>query len=441
MRLKKTAPFFNQNGALLIGLIMTLVIISTLSGALVYLTTGSTYEEVLANLHSRVYYVAEAGGRYASYLIQNDPDKYNVETFPSETIGPFAFSNDDFFTLEIDNMDAENLKVQSTGTINSGTWSETNRLITFKIRKRNPLSGGDDGATNVSFDGDDDMALDETWNISSGTDADMVSSGPSGGESALQFKGDTGFISLRWQDNDDVDLSDARSSSDELLSYEIQVKVHVEHEGEKGDHYMFGLSFRVDTDNDRCYGISFFRSYPGDDNQTPDWIKSSTTPFNTDAPDIQGIRDGDVYAVFWLKENGSYTLKDYKKLTSSEGVIDGDGELKAWSTLLVKVEETKEEGSRTNHITAYVQEDDDYPRDDDPLQWSDSGTFNPIDWQNDDEGYLDDSTLTTENFDSVTPDEIGVHAFYDSNAANDQLFDDFGLQVDGLGGADGMTQY
>jgi hypothetical protein len=147
-----------------------------------------------------------------------------------------------------------------------------------------------------------------------------------------------------------------------------------------------------------------------------------------------------------LKENGSYTLKDYKKLTGSEGVIDGEGELKAWSTLLVKVEEVNEkvneEVIRINHITAYVHEDnEEYARNGD-FQWSDSGIFTSIDWQDDDEGYLNDSSLTTAAFESDKPDEIGVHAFYDSNAANDQFLDDFGLQVDGLGGgADGMTQY
>ncbi|MDD2391032.1 MAG: hypothetical protein PHP23_15070 [Desulfobacterales bacterium] len=50
--------------------------------------------------------------------------------------------------------------------------------------------------------------------------------------------------------------------------------------------------------------------------------------------------------------------------------------------------------------------------------------------------------MTSENFDILQPDEIGVHAFYDSNASNDQFFDDFELKVEGLGGGpDGMTQY
>jgi hypothetical protein len=55
---------------------------------------------------------------------------------------------------------------------------------------------------------------------------------------------------------------------------------------------------------------------------------------------------------------------------------------------------------------------------------SDTVLLNSINWQDDDNGYHVDPSLKIAAFESENP---GVHAFYDSNAANDQLFNDFGL--------------
>jgi hypothetical protein len=51
-----------------------------------------------------------------------------------------------------------------------------------------------------------------------------------------------------------------------------------------------------------------------------------------------------------------------------------------------------------------------------------------------------DGTLTSENFDTGRPVEIGIHAFYDSPAANDQFFDDFGMVI-AKSGDSGSIQY
>src|SRR4030042_4621461 len=70
---EKGRPCMNERGALLIGLIITITIIALTGAAIVSLTTISTFEEIFANLHSRAYYLAESGGRYAIPSIKAGP--------------------------------------------------------------------------------------------------------------------------------------------------------------------------------------------------------------------------------------------------------------------------------------------------------------------------------------------------------------------------------
>lgn len=189
---------------------------------------------------------------------------------------------------------------------------------------------------------------------------------------------------------------------------------------------MLGLSFRYVDDNN-YYGISFFRSIGRDDRQRPSWINDLPSSFDI-------LMDGSPYIVLWKKVSGNYTLLDYKKLDASDGVIDG-GNLKDWSTIIVKIDEqfSGAGGSRENHISGYIQGTASYPRNTINFNYT---NFNPVVWNTNTQPIVD-SSITSENFGSNRPDEIGLHGYYDSNTANDQFFDDFSIKFAGSGGAGG----
>ena len=223
---------------------------------------------------------------------------------------------------------------------------------------------------------------------------------------------------------------------------------------------MLGLSFRLDTNNtsgtsdDRFYGISFFRSIGRGDAQKPAWVNNLDSNFDP-------IMDGTPYIILWRKINSSsvFTLMDYKKLTVADGVLENEDELKSWSTLVAKMREryqTDVNGNyildgfgnriRENLITGYVQGASTYPLN--TINW-DYSNFNLVVWGWHLSGQtviapqtVIDGTLTSSTFDIRRPEEIGIHGYYDSNAANDQFFDDFSSNFTGTGGSgSGDIQY
>jgi len=62
----------DQRGVLLIGLIITMVIISALSGAMVYIFSSSTLNPVSGKYAQQAYYNAEAGFRYLTSIYRNE---------------------------------------------------------------------------------------------------------------------------------------------------------------------------------------------------------------------------------------------------------------------------------------------------------------------------------------------------------------------------------
>ena len=481
----------NQNGLILIGLIVTMTAIAVLAAGMVYITTTGTYGELFANRQARAYYLAESGGRYALQQFIADGTKFGDQT-------TYTMANGDRFAVKSYDNPGDNtrLLIESTGILGSG-WISTHRKITWNVVKAMATLPGNDAPAPIGFDEDGDTTLDTTWDADTGTDATLSSTGPSGGDPALQFKGNEAMLNLSWDGNADApDLAAAWSTNDQLLGYAMQIKVNVNSEGGKGDHYMMGLSFRLDTKgnldpgDDDSYGFSFFRSVASNKN-APFWITSAE--FSA----FSFLRDGSVYAVLWKKISGTYSVIDYRQMTNSYGVIDNDS-LKDWSTLLIKVAEeySGPDGARQNHMYAYVQGTDEHPRG--TRSWN-YDNFNPVHWseysahplwhantaydggdvvrpgsQNghcyvctgsgisdssspswptardatvvdgtavwQESNQIIDGALTSENFDTERPAEIGVHAFYDSTAANDQFFDDFGMVITKSGGS-GSIQY
>jgi hypothetical protein len=147
--------------------------------------------------------------------------------------------------------------------------------------------------------------------------------------------------------------------------------------------------------------------------------------------------------VLWKRINGgSITLIDYRTLPAGDENSVTGGELSPWCTMLVKVDEEYIDGTsgaRQNRITAHVQDEDEIPKG--TVTWN-YNHYNQVPW-NTSGSEVVDSTLTSSSFDGCDPDdescpdEIGVHAFYDSNAANDQFFADFSLAGPGFGSSGG----
>ncbi|MHB8090856.1 MAG: type IV pilus modification PilV family protein [Syntrophales bacterium] len=482
----------NQAGALLISLIVTMVVITVLGSGMLYLTTTSSYGELFANRQARAYYLGEAGANYAFKRFIANP----VANGPFAAPTTFTLSNGDQFAVKTYDQPADptHLIIESTGIVSSG-WLTARNKVTKNIIKAAAALPGQDVPVPVGFDTNTDTTLDTTWNVAPGTDASIVSTGPSDGP-ALQLKGDVSTVSLNWQGSSAApDLVAVWNSNGQLLSYTIQVKINIDQEGSKGRHYLAGLSFRLDNTTDDSYGVSYFRSYGTDAaNKKPAWIKSAAFADFL----ARGINNGNLYAVFWKKIAGTYTVLDYRLLTTGDGVISG-GNLLPWSSLIVKVDEqfSGPDGARQNHIYAYLAGENSYPRG--TVSWTLTG-FNEILWSqyagipawmgssayaagsvvvpDSQKGHsyvcvtagtsgssapswpttrdatvadgtavwaesnkLIDGSLTSANFDTRRPDEIGVHAFYDSNAANDQFFTDFGMVLKGSGSGSGGVQY
>lgn len=428
----------NSRGSVLLWLIVTMTISAVLASAVLYLTTGFTFGELLANSQMRTYYLAESGGYYAIPQIKADHASATIN-LNGKT---YTLSNGDKFSLSVDDTYTSYTLLESTGIINEGGWSESRRKITYRVYK----------SIDISFSSSGD--LDQNFSIVVGG-ASVVSTGPSGGEPALNLTGESALISLKWDGNPDLpDLSAQWANFDGLLNYALQIKANADVQGSKGEHFILGVSFRLDTNDtagtsdDRFYGISFFRSIGRGDVQKPAWVN------NLDA-NFDAIMNGNVYLILWRKisSGSSYILMDYKLLTIADGVVD-NGELKAWSTLVVDVQERYQtDGSgqyildglgnriRENLITGYVQGTGVYSRN--TINW-DFSNFNLVVWGWKIPGQsviapqtVVDGTLTTVNFDTRRPEEAGIHGYYDSPAANDQFLDDFSFTLRTTGGSGG----
>lgn len=317
--------------------------------------------------------------------------------------------------------------ISSTGTVGSGDMAVSNTFT-----RTVPL--GFQRGGNSQYVRDEDVSFNDScdsldnWSEQSGT-AKLKNMD---GDPTINLEGDETVIGLDWQNPETgiPNLADARSQSNDLLSYELQLKITIDSQGSYGKHYMAGISFRLDAGTYSSYGISFFRSQ-GRDSNPPSWLDALPSSFDA-------IMDGDVYLVLWVKNSGSYTLLDYNKLADSvhsNRVIDIDGSLKDWSTLVVKVEEFYDmDDQRKNHIWAWVEDNETYTRGEAiTWNWEEAGDFEKFEWHLNGSNPIVDGTLTSENFNLLNPHEIGLHSYYDSPASNENYFDDFSMKLESSG--------
>ncbi|MBT3377129.1 MAG: hypothetical protein HN742_41320 [Lentisphaerae bacterium] len=386
-------PVLAERGVALVSLVVALTLMAVLGTAVLSFLSIGTQNQLLANSSERALLLAQSGTRLVGSV--------TVDT--TETL---TMANGD--QIVIDRTVSPNT---STGKVAIDTPFKAIRVCTA-----NPAAAIVDQIDDLQFDEDGDATLDETWQEETGT-GEIRSTGPSDGEPAVRVKGEEVLLSVLWQDKDWLDFEQVWEAAGQLLSYELQVKTKVLIQGNMGEHYLIGLSFRLNATSESSYGISFFSSESG---STPDWLSTA----NGLAP----LRQDGLHLVLWEKTNGGpITVLDSKKMQAGDGVLDGT-DVKDWSTIVVRVEEqlSGPGGTRENHISAFVQGTTLYPRNAD-VDW-DHGTFNTVVWQSEGDTTVTDATHTTENFDT-RPAEIGVHAFYDAPANNQQMFDDFRMHI------------
>lgn len=429
----------NNKGSLLIGLIAAITIIGAMGAGILVFMTGSTQIGLFSSAHSRAYYLAESGINVAKLKVA-DGITYTANT-------RFTLSNGDAFIIRTqkDPADASRTIIRSTGIVNPGSLFESKYDLTSNFLKK----GGDVDLSDLLRltvpDGKGNPVLNPIWSITGGAE---VKDGKGTGNGSLGFQSRKGprkdegekkiqtyhaiFLSLGWWKTSpgNPDFAQAWSDKNELLSYEAQIKVKVETKGGHGDHFMHGISFRLspqDPDWDdlgsiQMYGISYFKSM------------DSIWPFNVRLDEsFDAIMNNCVYIVLWEKSGSSDTLSlmDYRKLTASDDVLDGS-DLKDWSTILLRLEEkfTGPGGTRQNHISGFIQGSFTNPLG--AVEW-DYGKYNRVQWKTHHLNPVLDNFLITTTFGTFKPDEIGLHAFYDSTADNKQYFADFGLKLGATG--------
>lgn len=427
----------NNKGIMLIGLIVVITIVGIMSAGSLYFISGSTQNTLFANANSRAYYIAESGMNYAKLNVGKGKS-YKAAT-------KFNLENGDAFIIktELDPQDPSRTIIYSTGIVNPGSRLESKYDITSNFIK----SGGIDlselaGLTTA--DKKSKLVVNPIWHIKGQPGIEVKKDM---GRAVLGFTSQKGpkkskegkegkkiqtylpiLLSLGWwkTDPEKPDLDQAWSDYNESLSYEAQVKVKLEINGGHGEYFMHGICFRLSPKNPgwggsntfRSYGISYFKS------------KNFTWPFDINLDDsFKAIMNNFVYIVLWEKLSSSNTLSliDYRKLTKYDGVLDGS-DMKDWQTIFLRLEEKLDGpgGTRQNHIMGFFKGSVDPPLGE--IDW-DSGNYNRVQWKNNTFGHVLDQSLTTINFSAYKPDEIGLHAFYDSNANDKQYLADFSLKL------------
>ncbi|MDH3392509.1 MAG: hypothetical protein OEL66_00765, partial [Desulfobulbaceae bacterium] len=373
--------FCNQQGSILIGVIVTMVVIATLGTAIVTLTTSSSYTQIGYFDAAKAYYLAESGGRYAVPLIRQeaasggDPFEPLTGTIALLNDKTFTMANGDKFHLAITYADPI-YTVESTGILRQGANTfEATQKVTFVI----------DVSTNpeipIAFDGKDGKLGDSLTEISggasiagnklkidSGDGGDKSGGGgKGGGDGGGGNSGTNAELGLSWAEDGSTlpDLAETWLNSDGLLGYSIQIKANLNAGAAK--EYVAGLSFRLNSATNSSYGFS---------------LVERTTDANECTPPVPSVfcaalDNKSLYLVLWKKVGGEYSIIDYHQAIPNDGILANNGSPKAWTTLLVRVEEryiTDAEGNyldadgeitavpenrvRENVITAYTQSPD-----------------------------------------------------------------------------------
>jgi len=444
-----------KSGSILIVVLFSLLAAGLIGVAALRVSTSSRYERVGYSMSNRAHYLAESGASYVRSRRQLD------KTFLPITPMTLTLDNQDQFTVvasltnRIDDATTnlhQHLLVTSVGIVNPGSALEARKQLHFDISER----GLDTNALPITFIDDKGKFNEDLWDLD-GVVARVMSTGPSGDDPALQLQGEEGQMNLAWQDKPSLDLVQVWSYYGGLLSYDMQAKTQPFDTGDQSaysEHYMLGLSFRVNTNNGSCYGLSFFRSLNKKPSPGIKWPVQLPAEF-------QALRGTNIHVVLWHRPSDigsvtNYVLIKSRRLAPSDGLLvwrqlnpsqPGSWELRDYATLLLELKEKYASGStnRENHISVYTQNPDVYPRwaDGDPVhaEWQENTNKFPhkLTWDSG-ESEVVDSRSTSAGFGTIKPNEVAIHVFYDMPGASKQFFDDFALRVPFTGNPYGGTQ-
>ena len=173
----------SEEGAALIFFISIILAMSILTGYLLDLNTTSTFGELSYNHLERAYFMAEAGGNYANNLVKLDietdatyDDDYLLhnQTFTLDNDGG---TQEGQFKIVIDDTDTNYTLIHSTGTVNSGIYSDVEVKLTYSMAKTSSSAVFDQtvfAGNNITLDKDVTIEGDLGTNASSISQASGV---------------------------------------------------------------------------------------------------------------------------------------------------------------------------------------------------------------------------------------------------------------------------
>lgn len=520
----------NNRGGVLLGVVAAMVIAGVLGAGAASMLGTTSFHGVRANYGERAYYLAESGFRYAASTFRRDGKAALVAlplNSPYEVPGGGRFTiigrtikdgGENIFTVAAEqtiqqggdmtivgaaadisprnsafeiggklyrylryNSAANTLEnVVGLGhqdfpvTFPSGTAARTVDSAELVFRGEYPGTGSLNVARNVTY----------WWPLSGGSggapgEGELVESsmenfgaGPGGGGGAPLGIYDSvvegGALAIQLQGmnpgNQHPMTSLQYAGGSDSSDYEVQVKVKI-----KGDlepvAYMAGISFRFQGDGNNpgqlgqgLYGVSFAKGASGaSGNDAP---PASLTTGTGNAPIV----------VLWKLAGNPQNIQPTRLAWSSlagTSMVDGNGRLKDWSTLLVRVLQADARNRITvmygDHVLLSLAGDanayndgvrkssprggiDDPPRlpwpPDDIAQWTAAGDYFTV--VSAITGYEDNSFLYNEN--AVA--EVGLHTWGQNlvvctgqgarqTCDGKIFFDDFGLRLVGQGGGSG----
>ncbi len=427
-----------SRGSVLVIIIISMAVVASLGTAMMVFYSSTTVSQTGADDFTRAYYLAEAGGRYGIKQIVDL--EYGGSTPPSDTdrttlvnsLNNKTFTLDDGtqFTLALAYADFL-YTLQSTGALAAGAQSSSvTREITYEINVYRPP--GDAAGVTVLFDSDpnDSKSLNQdNWNTVGDVEVES--------DTRLEAEGGTDvMVSLDWNNASSTqpDLEEVWSHSDNLLTYEIQIKIDM-----KTDDLVAGISFRLDTGgdstitNDEFYGFSLLDKDNG--SNLPSFVDRDGNPAS--------FSSNSQYIILWKQVAGVKTVLE--KISAPLTILSGY-DFASNVGIIIRVQEQYDaSGNRENLITAYYVDSTTYPVG--TINW-DYSDFNKISWTGcdasvdcsaaDDCSCIVDSTLTSANFSTNTPDEIGLHVL-GGDASDKADLRDFAIRFNFNGGQ--STQY
>lgn len=444
-----------EQGSLLIGLIITMVVVAIAGTAVYTLTSNSTLTELYKNDNLKAYYLAESGARYAAPLVRSDLDNgvstnitaLNNKTF---TLAPGQF------TIAITDGRGSGFTSAPSVIMSGGGGSGATATATVSGGRVTAItiSSGGSGYTSapailISGGGGSGAVASATVaggavvSISLASISSVGTLHPGSGRQTRRnlvyrisspsapapiggpttdpnssFYNPTNF-NQHWSTQSGTDVtagvnngpSSGRAlefqGSSGLIgmkwntgspprSYKIQLKANVNTQGGHGRYYLLGLSFRLDSvDNPQnCYGLSFFRNDPSSvgHNETVAEYCSDTLAW----PQSLCAALSPIPSV-----NGYEHIVLWKKVAGAYELLDyrtlqaSDNVLTPDGTLktwsTLVVNLNQAVTNGPNSISAYLAGPDGYPYG--TVNWT--YPFTPVTWETAGANPITDSSLTT----------------------------------------------